>query len=485
MSYSIQSIELYVRDTKPGRVVFSLGRKGGTGDLSQATTNPLGHVRMVVRDSQGNESFGCAGDRLSVRWLDKRPGRSKSLKLNELVSLIETSREIYLQKKEFDSPFAMWRDCYSQILKVGRSRNQEDLTSCLASGLFERAMVDAVCRLSGKSMFRMVKDGQLGIQPETVHPELKPLNLEEHLPARPRTQIAVRHTIGLKDVLREKDIQEKDRVNDGLPETLEEYIKIDGIRHFKIKVSGDPDYDVKRLSQIWEVVVKATEPVITLDANESYQDLKTLDMFVQKFEDELIGMFQHVECIEQPLPRSVQLNRENEKWIRKINERKPLIIDESDGDVNAFKRAFAAGFAGTSHKNCKGFFKSLLNYGLLTHYSLQGRFCIMTAEDLQNLPVVPLQQDFASVAMLGIEHCERNGHHYNYGLSMLSEKDKQRAAKHHPDLYTKRGDEYFLKIVDGQVQCRSLQCSGFGLQDEPDWPSMTPMRTWLKKNYPA
>ncbi len=164
---------------------------------------------------------------------------------------------------------------------------------------------------------------------------------------------------------------------------------------------------------------------------------------------------------------------------------KPLLIDEADGTIDAYKRAHDIGYLGTSHKNCKGFFKSLLNHALVVHYALAGDATFLSAEDLQNLPVVPLHQDFATLGILGIEHCERNGHHYNHGLSMLSDIDKSNVVKHHPDLYLKRGDEWFLDVHDGVVECSSLQCPGFGVHDEPDWASMMNMKKWVHKRHPA
>ena len=106
------------------------------------------------------------------------------------------------------------------------------------------------------------------------------------------------------------------------------------------------------------------------------------------------------------------IDKEAEKWIRKAAERKPLLIDEADGSVNAFKKALAVGYSGTSHKNCKGVFKSLLNHALAVHRSFKGQAAFLSGEDLQNLPVVPLHQDFTTLGILGLTHCERNGHHY-------------------------------------------------------------------------
>lgn len=235
---------------------------------------------------------------------------------------------------------------------------------------------------------------------------------------------------------------------------------------------------------MWDVVLDADQPVITLDANEAYDDPQKFAQFVETLERRNVGLFQHIQYIEQPLPRAVSLDPKVEKWVRRVAERKPLVIDEADGTLDAFKRAYKIGYQGTSHKNCKGFFKSLLNQALVVHYALQGHEAFLSGEDLQNLPVVPLHQDFATCAILNLEHCERNGHHYNYGLSMLSEKDKANVVRHHPDMYVRRGDEWFLKIQDGAVECGSLQCPGFGVRDEPDWPSMQEMRTWLARRHP-
>jgi len=486
MAFRIDRIELYVRETPPGRMAFALGKDGLSADAKRRLLNPLAHVRMIVRDGKGNEAFGCAGDRLSVRWLDKRPGRSHTRKRRELVSLIEQARDVWLAHPEFDSPFDQWRTCHQQIMKAGDAADQEGLTSSFASALFERGMVDAVCRLAGNPVFLMVKTGQLGFQPAAVHPELKGLPFEKLLPQIPATRFAIRHTVGLLDPLTTDDQPKDKRVNDGLPETLAEYVRTDGIRCFKVKVSGNPDFDVQRLSRVWDVVAQAGQPLITLDANEAYSDLTVFEQFVRRFERENLGAFQHIAYIEQPLPRRLTLDAKTEKAIRSISEIKPLIIDEADGRLDSWPRAKRIGYAGTSHKNCKGFFKSLMNHALAMHWSLEGDESFISAEDLQNLPVVPLQQDFATLGILGVEHCERNGHHYNYGLSLLSEADKSRAVRQHPDLYVQREDESFLRIEAGMVECSSIHLGpGFGVLDEPDWASMRPLREWCNERHPA
>ena len=485
MTYEIKNITFYVRETKPARFPSALGKAARSDQPPQHVTSPLCHVRLTLRDDQGNETFGCAADRLSVRWLDKRPGKSTGQKRRELAALVEHARDATMRQPRFETPFQKWLEVYPEITRAGRQTNQEALTASFAAALLERAILDGVCRLAGKSLFEMLQADQLGFRPGTLHPELKQLDFPRLLPRFPVTEINIRHTVGIFDPLTEEDWPADKRLNDGLPETLADYIAQDGIRFFKVKISGDADADLRRLSRLWEILPYEREPAITLDANEAFEDLEVFANYVKRLEQTNLGLFQHVLYIEQPLPRSLALREDSAKWIREVGQLKPLIIDESDGSVNAYRRALDIGYAGTSHKNCKGFFKSLTNLALAAHFSADDRRTVISAEDLQNLPVVPLQQDFVSVGILGLEHCERNGHHYNFGLSMLSDKDKQQATKRHPDLYVKRGDEWFLRIEEGMVSCASLHGPGFGVQDEPDWESMEPLRDWLDRRHPA
>lgn len=484
MSYQIKKIRFFVRETAPARFASALGKKG-QAKTAKRVTSPLCHVHMTLKDDSGSEVFGCSADRLSVRWLDKREGRTKGRKLRELASLIEYAAEVYLDGRKIETPFEKWRSCHKRIMAEGRRRNQEDLTSTFASALVERAMLDGVCRLAKRPFFVMAKADGLGIDAGAVHPELAGRSVSAALPELPVTTIGIRHTVGIYDPLTDEDWPAEQRLDDGLPETVQDYIRKQGIRYFKVKISGDAESDLRRLARLWEILPLERAPAVTLDANEAFEDLEQFARFVARLEKEQLGLFQHILFIEQPLPRRLALHDKAERWIRRIGKSKPVIIDESDETVGALRRAHKLGYSGTSHKNCKGVFKSLLNRMLVAYFAEEGDLTLMSGEDLQNLPIVPLQQDFVTVGTLGLSHCERNGHHYNFGLSMLSEKDKASAAKHHQDLYERRGDELFLRIRDGAVRCDSLHGVGFGVRDEPDWPSMEPLSHWIKRRYPV
>jgi hypothetical protein len=488
VEYRIESIDLFVRETPPGRMAVAIGKQpaaGETPEVPEPTTNPIAHVRLMLSDRRGRRAFGCSGDRLSVRWLDKRPERTEAVKVRGLVELVCRARDVYLESPAFTSAFEKWLAAYEGVAQAGREMKEEDLSAAFASALMERALLDAVCRLEGKSIFEMVREDRLGFRPGQVHAELDSVRLHDALPERPLTRFHVRHTVGLVDPITAADLPEERRVNDGQPETLDEYVRRDGLRYFKVKIGGDPERDLERLARVWKVLPREPETAVTLDANEAYEDLAIFADFAGRLERGLTGLWQHVLYIEQPLPRALSLDPRAETWIRRVGERKPVIIDEAEGTLDAFPRALALGYAGTSHKNCKGFFKSLLNRALIVREAREGRRAFLSGEDLQNLPVVPLHQDFAALGVLGLPHCERNGHHYNFGLSMLPMPEKEQCVRHHPDLYVRRGEEWFLNVRNGMVRCASLQGPGFGVRFEPDWSSMTDMQRWVKVKYPA
>ena len=315
--YCIERIELYTRLTPPGRMAFAIGKQDGPPP--KPLSNPIGHVRMVMRDAAGNRTFGCSGERLSVRWLDKRTGRDRHQKLTELVELIETARRVYLEQPWFDNPFDKWIACYESIHRAGRAAGQVDLTSSFASSLMERAMLDGVCRLAGKSLFQMVREDRIGFRPDAVHPKLADMVTTDFVPSQPVTYFHIRHTIGLTDPLVDADIPANQRVNDGLPETLEEYVEADGLTHFKIKIQGEPRQDLTRLEKIWNVLPKGPDLLITLDANEMFKDVAVFEHFVLEIKRKLPRMLDAIAWFEQPMPRALSLDAKCEVDVRRVS----------------------------------------------------------------------------------------------------------------------------------------------------------------------
>jgi len=89
---------------------------------------------------------------------------------------------------------------------------------------------------------------------------------------------------------------------------------------------------------------------------------------------------------------------------------------------------------------------------------------VLTGEDLCNLGPVALLQDLALMSLLGIEHVERNGHHYYRGLSLWPDDWQSTVLAAHADLYTSHAQGFTcLLIREGRLQLGSVNDAPFGL----------------------
>ena len=477
MANQIKSIDVFVRVIGPPRMDFAIG-KGQSLFPDWMRINL--EVRLQLESDDGSTAYGCSGDWPSFGWLDKRPSVDPKQKFRELLELVLAARQAYISNSRFETAFDCWWRTQANFLRTDKARSAVPLCVAFSLALFERAIIDATCRIEGMSFHQCLRRNRLGFQPERIHAELTGFSWVDCFPKTPVDRVHIRHTVGPNDPLTADDVDEQNRLNDGEPFTLEDYIRQNGMSFFKIKICGEPENDLKRLNRIWEVT-KGTNPSFTLDGNEAYDDVSRFRSLVEEFSRSNPEMFRRVLFIEQPMNRAMTLDPSSKQAVKEIARLKPLIIDEADGHLHAFLEAVEIGYQGVSHKNCKGLFKSLANYALCQSRNRDGASLFLSAEDLTSMPFVALHQDFAAISAMGLTNAERNGHHFFFGLAHLTDQEKQSVEKFHPTMYSRRGNNLFLNIEDGQVDISSLQTSGLGLAFEPEWNSMTRLEHWLDK----
>jgi hypothetical protein len=276
------------------------------------------------------------------------------------------------------------------------------------------------------------------------------------------------------DYLTDAEIPPTDRIDDGLPQSLEACIRAYGLTHFKLKLWGDVPRDIERVRRIADVIqrgVPGGQFAFTADGNENFKAIEPFREFWTKLSAErsLLSFLQHVIFVEQPLHRDVALNPEVGRELANWPDHPPLIIDESDGQVQTAHDAMALGYAGTSHKNCKGVFKGLANRCLIEqrNRSDPSKRFLMSGEDLINVGPVALLQDLAVVASLGIDNVERNGHHFFRGRRALPNAVQAKVQSSHSDLYRFSPAGFAtLQIRDGRLDIGSVVDAPFGYANE-------------------
>lgn len=424
-------------------------------------------VAQVVARVEGAECVGYAGDLCVPKWFEKDPTKSSRQDVLALFASAERAASAFAGSA--GTPFAVWHRAHRRCTE-GDLAGGTRLVDGFGVALVERAMIDATCRGLNQSFRSALLTGAFGLDLGALVASARGISTPELVADPAPDRVLLRHTVGGLDPLRSADVPAALRRDDGHPVALEEDITRFGLVAFKLKAGGDPSADVRRLAEIARVVAEqgVTEPIYTLDANESYEDLSAVHALLDGLEGDPDGrrIRDGLAYLEQPLPRRTTLDPATADDVRALARRVPLLIDEADDGVDAFARALEIGYRGVSVKNCKGVFRALANRALcLVH----GDGAFQTSEDLTNLPVLPLQQDLATLAVLGLSHSERNGHHFFAGLDVLPPAEAESALAAHPDLYERRADRIVLRIEDGGLSLGCQETVGYGYQATIDW----------------
>jgi hypothetical protein len=463
---SLVDLEIYERDVRL-RMPFRFG----VITLRQA---PQTFVRVRLRDGSGQEAWGAAAELLAPKWFDKNPQLTNEDNIEQLRAALRLARERYLAGGS-NTAFGHFRAHYTACIEAGARAQLNALVANFGPALIDRAILDALCRMHGTSVYAALRANLPGIAPGGWLPEFAGFDFAGFLAAvRAPAVIDARHTVGLVDPIGAGDIAE--RVDDGLPETLEEVVARYGHRYFKLKIGGDLGADLERLAAIAAVLDRMTPSYhASLDGNEQYDDVGGVTELWRrmKADPRLRRLVASVMFIEQPIKRVNALARD----VGTLSEERPVIIDESDDSLDAFPRARELGYRGVSSKTCKGIYKSILNRARCELWNRglgEGRY-FMSAEDLTIQAGLALQQDLALVAALGITHVERNGHHYVNGMAALPETEQAAFLAAHSDLYERSYGAVRVRIRKGALAIGSLECAGFASGAQPDWDSMRRM----------
>ncbi|MBM3833204.1 MAG: hypothetical protein FJ403_08010 [Verrucomicrobia bacterium] len=447
--------------------------------IATMTRVPHGFVR-VRAEVEGKPSIGIAADLLPPKWFTKDPDKPV---IDEVLDMMRVIRHAADAAKSLSgsSTFDVWQQLYRVQDAWGAQEKLAPLLTHFGTSLVERALIEAACRAYNTPFAEALRTNRLGVRLGDIHVSLQNRAPSDFLAAKPLDEVILRHTVGLVDPLVDQHIAAGSKLNDGLPQSLAACIKAYDLRHFKIKVTGHLDHDLDRLDQIARVLEVEAKPDyrFSLDGNEQFKSLTDFRSFWQAVigSATLREFLKHLLFVEQPLHRDQALQAAARELFSGWPERPSIIIDESDGTLESLPMALNLGYAGTSHKNCKGIFKGIANRCLLKQMerARPGSTYIMSGEDLCTIGPVSVLQDLTVMAALGIQSVERNGHHYFPGLSIFSKEIQAQVLGAHPDLYRLTGSGWpALDIEDGTVKVRSLNAQPFGAGFEVDVGKFTP-----------
>ncbi|MEX0938195.1 MAG: mandelate racemase/muconate lactonizing enzyme family protein [Pirellulales bacterium] len=257
---------------------------------------------------------------------------------------------------------------------AGLSEPMPRLAQLVSASPWEAAVHDAFGKVLGINSYnaldRSLVDHDLA---EYLGPEFAGEYLDRYTLREPKPAIPLYHLIGALDPLTEADIAK--RIDDGLPETLPEWIAADGLTHMKIKLAGDDlAWDVDRVVAIEQVAAEAQAERgckawwYSCDFNEKCENVQYVLDFLARVEERSPQAWDRIQYIEQPTHRDLAAHPHNR--MHAAARIKPVVIDESLVDLESLQLSRELGYSGVALKACKGHSEALLMGAAAQKYGL-------------------------------------------------------------------------------------------------------------------
>jgi L-alanine-DL-glutamate epimerase-like enolase superfamily enzyme len=411
------------------------------------------NVRCIIRNREGKTAHGFGSMPLGNIWSFPSKAMSYEVTLGAMKSLAGQIGEITRQCKEYGHPIELNYLLEPDYLKAADKISQEQklaeqmpkLATLVVASPFDAALHDAYGKMHGLSSYltygRDFMDFDLS---RYLGPEFKGEYLDQYISRKPKSRMPLYHLVGALDPLTATDI--KKRLNDGLPETLPEWIRYNGLTHIKIKLNGsDLVWDIDRVLGV-ERVAAETEAqrglrtwYYSLDFNEKCPNVQYLLEFLKRVKEKSPAGFERIQYIEQPTNRDLKTHRQN--VMQEASRLRPVVIDESLTDLESLQLAREMGYTGAALKACKGQSQALLMAAAAQKYKM-----FLCVQDLTCPGASLIHSAGLAAHVPGVAAIEANARQY------MPAANKEWEAKF-PGIF---------KITDGTMQTGTLTRSGLG-----------------------
>jgi len=340
------------------------------------------NVNSVVRAASGRTAKGFGSMPLGNVWSFPSKTMPYQVTLGAMKRLTERIAKITAAYKESGHPvdinLALEPAYLAAAAEVSRELKLAEpipkLCTLVTASPFDAALHDAFGKLHGLSCYRTYGRGlmthDLG---HYLTPEFKGEYLEQYVTKEPKPRMPLYHLVGAVDPVVEGDI--KKRINDGLPETLSEWINYNGLTHLKIKLNGeDLNWDVERVVRVDRVAAETQKKrgvarwFYSADFNEKCPNVEYLLAFLRQVKEKTPAGFERIQYIEQPTARDLKTHRSN--VMHQASKLRPVVIDESLTDLENLQLAREMGYTGVALKACKGQSQALLMAAAAQKYKM-------------------------------------------------------------------------------------------------------------------
>ena len=359
--------DVRVADVDPAmdRVAYRTALKFGGVPTTHATVFT---VRMRLETRDGRSGWGTGSMPFGNVWSfpSKRVPAADTAKAMEV--LAQKIARAYTAFDDCAHPVELAHrfepEAFRLADEVTRQMSLADpmprLSALVVASAFDAAIHDAYGRIHGRHVYECYGPEWLEQDLSTYLDErFRGESLASYSLTKPKAKLPLYHLVGALDALTEGDV--KERLHDGLPNTLGEWIVKDELTHLKVKLNGnDASWDIERILAIDRVATSTSSRPFrfSLDFNEQCPNVEYLLEVLRRVKEKSAACFDRVAYVEQPTARDLRAHPENK--MHAAAKLKPVVIDESLVDYESLLLSREQGYSGVALKSCKGQSQSLL-----------------------------------------------------------------------------------------------------------------------------
>jgi len=374
------------------------------------------NVTAVVTSREGKTAKGFGSMPLGNVWSFPSREMDYSTTLGAMKALAERISKITANYKEYGHPIDLNVALEPEYLKAAAEVSKElklaspipKLCTLVTASAFDAAIHDAFGKLHHRSCYQTYGRDLLSRDlSHYLNQDFKGEYLDRYILPKPKPSIAMFHSVGGADAVLSSEL--KQRLNDGMPETLAEWIKFNGLTHIKIKLQGeDLKWDVERTVNIDRVASETrpkTDWKYCVDFNERCPNVDYVLEYLRKVKEQTPQGFNRILYLEQPTARDLQSNRQN--VMHEAAKLRPVVIDESLVDLETLLVAREMGYTGVALKACKGQSQAMLMAAAAQKYKM-----FLTVQDLTCPGAALLHSVGIATHVPGVAGIEANARQY-------------------------------------------------------------------------
>lgn len=324
----------------------------------------------VTRSGKTAHGFGSMP--LSNTWAFPSREMNYDATLHAMTTLAARCAALMQSHADFGHPVDLGLDLEEQFLTAAAEISRDlklahpipKLATLVTGSAFDAALHDAFGKAHGLGSYHTYGQDFMRRDVESyLGKDFAGGWIADHIYQQPQKRTPLYHLVGALDPL--DDAENTAPVGDEWPETLPQWIRFNGLNHFKIKLNGDDlAWDLERIVKVDRITTETQRALgvdswlYSLDFNECCPNVGYFIEMLRKLRERTPQGFDRVQYIEQPTNRDLKAYPENK--MHEAAKLKPMVIDESLTDLEMLLLARDMGYTGAALKACKGQSQSLL-----------------------------------------------------------------------------------------------------------------------------